>query len=88
MNALEKYLQDEYIVIALDFQLMGSGDLADEGSFVKAFAGMVSSGCPQGLTRSDTMLSGSWEEMLKPLKDMIVKYEYNSLMESMPDCCL
>ena len=50
MNALEKYLQDEYIVIVLDFQLMGSGDFADEGSFVKAFAGMVSSGCPQGLT--------------------------------------
>lgn len=81
LNALEKYLQDEYMVIAMDFQLMGSGDFADEASFVKAFAGMVSGGCPYGLIRSDTMLSGSWEEMLGPLKDMIVKYEYNSLNE-------
>ena len=41
LNALERYLREEYIVLALDFQLMGTGDFADEGTFVRAFAGAV-----------------------------------------------
>ncbi|MCI8969065.1 MAG: ATP-binding protein, partial [Lachnospiraceae bacterium] len=41
LNALEKYLKDEYIVIALDFQEIGTEDFADAAVFVGAFAGMV-----------------------------------------------
>ena len=41
LNALEKYLKDEYIVISLDFQEIGTEDFADAAVFVGAFAGMV-----------------------------------------------
>ena len=35
LNALERYLKEEYIVLALDFQLMGTEDFADEATFVR-----------------------------------------------------
>ena len=41
LNALERYLKEEYIVLALDFQLMGTEDFADEASFVRVFANAV-----------------------------------------------
>ena len=41
LSALERYLKEEYTVLALDFQLMGTGDFADEATFVRVFAGTV-----------------------------------------------
>ncbi|MDE5823503.1 MAG: ATP-binding protein [Lachnospiraceae bacterium] len=37
LEALEGYLEEEYIVISLDFQLMGTKDFSDEAVFAKAF---------------------------------------------------
>lgn len=37
LNALEEYLKDDYIVLSLDFQQLGTGDFADETTFVRAF---------------------------------------------------
>lgn len=42
LDALEKYLMDEYIVISLDFQLMASEDFLDEAVFSQAFARKLS----------------------------------------------
>lgn len=44
LNALELYLKEEYIVLALDFQLMGTEDFADEATFVRVFASAVLEG--------------------------------------------
>lgn len=37
LEALESYLSEEYIVISLDFQLMGTKDFADEAAFARSF---------------------------------------------------
>lgn len=38
LNALEEYLKDDYMVLPLDFQLMGTEDFSDEASFCHAFS--------------------------------------------------
>lgn len=38
LQALEKYLQKDYTVISLDFQLLSSGDFENEYTFVEAFS--------------------------------------------------
>ncbi|MDE7477190.1 MAG: AAA-like domain-containing protein [Lachnospiraceae bacterium] len=38
LMALAEYLKDEYIVVFMDFQMIGSGEFATEESFVRAFA--------------------------------------------------
>ncbi len=37
LSALEEYLKDDYIVLSLDFQQLGTGDFVDEPTFVHAF---------------------------------------------------
>lgn len=37
LNALEEYLKDDYLVLPLDFQLMGTEDFSDETTFSRAF---------------------------------------------------
>ena len=39
LHALEKYLQRDYTVINLDFQLLSSADFENEHTFVEAFSG-------------------------------------------------
>lgn len=38
LEALERYLSDEYIVVSLDFQFLSNDDFCNEFKFVKAFA--------------------------------------------------
>lgn len=37
LSALEEYLKDDYIVLSLDFQQLGTEDFADEQKFARAF---------------------------------------------------
>lgn len=41
LAALEDYLKEEYIVLSLDFQLLGTADFTDETVFSQAFAKML-----------------------------------------------
>lgn len=41
LAALEKYLKDDYIVLSLDFQEIGTEDFADASTFTKVFSEMV-----------------------------------------------
>lgn len=41
LNALEEYLKDDYLVLSLDFQLMGTEDFSDETAFSRAFMGDI-----------------------------------------------
>ncbi|MBR1741919.1 MAG: AAA-like domain-containing protein, partial [Lachnospiraceae bacterium] len=41
LTALKKYLAEDYLVISLDFQEMGSADFATENNFVQAFCGLL-----------------------------------------------
>lgn len=66
LRALEEFLKDDYIVLSLDFQQLGTEDFADESTFTCAFADVfLRTFCINGL--SDV------EEMLKPLSNVIEK---------------
>ena len=41
LRALAKYLEQDYIVVSLDFQLMSHRDFEDGGAFVSAFSEAV-----------------------------------------------
>lgn len=41
LNRLEEYLKDDYLVLSLDFQLMGTEAFSDETSFSHAFSGDI-----------------------------------------------
>ena len=41
LRALAKYLEQDYVVVSLDFQLMSHKDFEEEGAFVKAFSEAV-----------------------------------------------
>lgn len=41
LSALEKYLEDDYTVLSLDFQQIGTEDFVDEPTFVRAFGEML-----------------------------------------------
>ena len=63
LRALEEYLKDDYIVLSLDFQQLGTEDFADEATFSYAFADIL-------LRTFQISGADDSEEMLKPLSGM------------------
>ncbi|MBD5451081.1 MAG: ATP-binding protein [Lachnospiraceae bacterium] len=64
LRGLEEYLKDDYIVLSLDFQQLGTEDFADESTFSRAFTDVLLR------TFRINGFSGT-EEMLKPLSELI-----------------
>ncbi len=63
LKALKNYLAEEYIVVSLDFQMLGTEDFADEARFSSAFLDVFVRACEiRGIDRED--------ELLKPLKEL------------------
>ena len=63
LRALEEYLKEEYIVLSLDFQQLGTEDFADELTFAYAFADIfIRTFRISGLSDD--------EEILKPLPEL------------------
>ena len=73
LNALEEYLKDDYLVLSLDFQQLGTEDFADASTFSHAFAEvliqMIEIGCFENK-----------EAILKPLRVFVDKRD-NSLKD-------
>lgn len=63
LRALEEYLKEEYIVLSLDFQQIGTEDFVDAQTFVHAFAGVLIE------TLEINGLSGR-KELLKPATEL------------------
>ncbi len=74
LRALEDYLKDDYIVLSLDFQEIGTEDFADTATFVRAFAGIV-------LETFGIMGMSCRETFLQPLNEFAEKADDKSLME-------
>ena len=74
LRALEEYLKDEYVVLSLDFQEIGSEDFVEASVFVKAFSRSV-------IRAFDMMGISSEEDFLQPLKVLEGKAEDRSLAE-------
>jgi len=72
LRALEEYLKEDYIVISLDFQQIGTDDFVNEVTFVKAFAGVL-------IERLEIDGLSDREEMLKPLTGLIMDKDSRSL---------
>lgn len=74
LSALEKYLKDDYLVLSLDFQEIGTEDFADASTFVKVFAQMII----EAFEISDPE---NEQEALKPLASMTKNSNPSSLKE-------
>ncbi len=74
LRALEEYLKDDYIVLSLDFQQMGTEEFADTETFVKAFTKVV-------LWTFDIMGIHCEEAFLQPLTALTKKTEDRNLKE-------
>ncbi len=63
LKALEDYLSEEYSVVSLDFQMLGTEDFADEARFASAFLDVFIRECELG------SIDGA-DELLKPLREL------------------
>ena len=63
LRAMEEYLKDDYIVLFLDFQQLGTEDFADEPTFTYAFADII-------LRTFQINGLGDGKEMLTPLSEI------------------
>ena len=62
LRALAKYLWDDYIVLAMDFQIMSTANFADEQTFVRAFIRYI-----EDLASDQKMTAGIRDEDLQAL---------------------
>ncbi len=74
LRALEEYLKEDYLVLSLDFQEIGTEDFADASVFVRAFGRAV-------MEAFAIMGISDKEEFLKPLANLAGKKEDRSLAE-------
>lgn len=74
LRALERYLKEEYLVISMDFQGIGTDDFADEKSFVNAFS-------KEFLTAAVRINESGKDSLWNPLTDFVENSEDRSLRE-------
>ncbi|MDE6984280.1 MAG: ATP-binding protein, partial [Lachnospiraceae bacterium] len=73
LAALEDYLKEEYIVLSLDFQQIGTEDFVDAPTFVRAFASLLMETLELGGL-------GGRQELVQPLAELMDR-EGSSLKE-------
>lgn len=73
LNALEEYLKDDYLVLSVDFQQLGTEDFADASTFVRAFAEVL-------IETLEISEMRNKEVLLKPLRAFAEKRD-NSLKD-------
>ena len=69
LGALEKYLKDEYIVLSLDFQQIGTEDFVNVSTFAHAFVELLIEAMFIEAMESGREVNG--EEFSKPLKELL-----------------
>lgn len=83
LYALAAYLKDEYIVLSLDFQELGTEDFAGAAVFVRAFAKLV-------MEAISLLDEGNQEELSEPLKTLLddaASYSLNELFIRLSKLC-
>lgn len=74
LKALEKYLKDDYIVVSMDFQEIGTEDFADTDKFVRAFS-------KKFIAAFEGISVNMKNEFLKPLTDYMNTATDKSMLE-------
>ncbi|MDE7476540.1 MAG: ATP-binding protein, partial [Lachnospiraceae bacterium] len=69
LRALEEYLKDDYIVLPLDFQQLGTKEFADESRFAKAFLDLI-------IRTFEIDGIDNAKDLLKPLKELACSRDY------------
>jgi len=83
LDALKSYLMDAYVVLSLDFQLMGTEDYKDEATFSRSFARSVLA----ALNRTDV---DNLEKLIEPLQELMSsshKYGLAELFTALSSMC-
>lgn len=68
LRSLKKYLLEEYIVVSLDFQELGSAEFADESKFARAFAEIF-------VRAFGINTEANMKELLEPLTEISGEYD-------------
>ena len=83
LAALEKYLKNDYIVLSLDFQQIGTADFANEKTFAAAFSKKLLMEC-ENIEEGD---SGILRKLLSDFRSNHLKAGLNDLFECLSDIC-
>lgn len=83
LAALEKYLKNDYIVLSLDFQQIGTADFANETTFAAAFSKKLLMEC-ENIEEGD---SGILRKLLSDFRSNHLKAGLNDLFECLSDIC-
>lgn len=73
LRALEEYLKEDYIVLSLDFQRLGTEDFADESTFACAFTQVLIAAFPSGEMCDSKMLKEFIEKGSCSLQELFVQ---------------
>lgn len=73
LRALEEYLKEDYIVLSLDFQRLGTEDFTDESTFARAFTEVLIAAFPSGETCDSKMLKEFIEKGSCSLQELFVQ---------------
>lgn len=73
LMALEKYLRDDYFVVSLDFQMLGTGEFENENTFALSFARMFL----RAVRISQAALSETCREILEEIDKNICEERTN-----------
>lgn len=82
LKALQDYLVGEYIVISLDFQMLGTADFVDETTFSSAFLDVFLRECEISSIENE-------DELFKPLKELVEgdRYGLKELFAALSRVC-
>lgn len=83
LAVLEKYLKDEYIVLSLGFQKIGTEDFANVSAFTKVFSEMV----VEALEIAESSFSNKLVEFMSDLTGNSKKGNFKGLFTSLSGMC-
>ena len=87
LMALERYLQDDYHVVSMDFQTFGSAEFRDENIFVVSFARVFLRAFKQNPLQISNLLKISIEELERNIKERSPYFTMLPLFEILSDLC-
>lgn len=85
--ALEKYLQNEYAVISMDFQMLGAGEFENENRFALSFARTFLRIVRKKHISLTGEGSGILEELYRIVDEERINFRLQRLFETLSDIC-
>ena len=87
LRALARFLQEEYYVVLIDFQMFGSAKFKDENTFALSFAGSFLRILGRNIKDGDNEVKSSMAQMKAAVDDRNESFELKELFEGLGDIC-